>query len=139
MHIAFSFLGTLPPCIGFAFFQSICYGWVTGKRMRTPPCRPCVFGCSGECDDFYHYAACPIIWSAYSSVGIVGHRAIQSKLRYLLVLDGQEHIYLRLAFLHAVMISVHKLRGPHSHLAVDTRQRYIQASFRDDVVRCKRL
>ena len=76
---------------------------------------------------------------AYRSMGILGHRAIHSKLRYLLVLDGQEHIYLRLAFLHACMISVHKLRGPHSHLATDSRQRYIQANFRDDVARCKRM
>ena len=130
---------SLPPCVGFGYMQSVCYGWMTDKRMKTYPCRPCVFGCTDHMDCFYHYASCPIIWSAMSSIGIVGHRPIDSKLRFLLVLDRHENIVLRLAFVHACMISVHKLRGPHHFVPIVNRQRYIRSNFRDIVSRSKTL
>ena len=68
-----------------------------------------------------------------SSLGLVGSGYINSKLRFLLLLDGDRLMYLRLAFLHACMISVHKLRGPHSGTPLGSRERYLTGNFRDTV------
>jgi len=101
--------------------------------MRNLPARPCVFGFEGCSDCFYHYAQCPVIWHAFTKLGIVGSRHIDSKLRFLLLLEGDKHIILRLAFLHSCMISVHKLRGPHSGTVLAYRERYLRGNFRDTV------
>ena len=69
----------------------------------------------------------------------IGQSIVNSKLRFVLVLDGRDNVCLRLAFLHACMISVHKLRGPHFEVPVVNRERYIRANFRDDLTRCKPL
>ena len=89
--------------------------------------------CEGSIDCFYHYAQCPVIWNAFTNLGITGGHYIDSKLRFLLLLEGGEHINLRLAFLHACMISVHKLRGPHSGTPLAYRERYLRGNFRDTV------
>ena len=68
-----------------------------------------------------------------SKLGLIRGSYINSKVRFLLLLDGDEHIFLRLAFLHASMISIHKLRGPHSGTPLGSRERYLTGNFRDTV------
>ena len=139
MKISFDFFRTAPPRIGFSFYQSICYGWMTDQRMRNLPARTCVLGCHECVDCFYHYAECPVIWSAMSKLGLIRGGYINSRLRFLLLLEGDEHIFLRLAFLHACMISIHKLRGPHSGTPLVCRERYLRGCFRDTVSSSKAL
>ncbi len=53
------------------------------------------------------------------------------KLRHLLLLDNEEGVPFRAAFLQSAMVSVHKLRGPASQLAWDQRGKYIRANFKE--------
>ena len=139
LSILFSSKDALPPCARFGFVQSICYGWMTDVRFRNLPPRPCVFGCGEGRDCFYHYACCPVLWKAAYRLGLSATPSAAGSARMLLVLIGEEHVHLRVVFLHSCMISVHKLRGPHSHIAGDERERYIRDNFSSIVTRSATL
>ena len=81
----------------------------------------------------------PFVWAAASRLGIVQTPCRKQKTRVLLVLEGESNKHLRLAFLHACMISVHKLRGPHALVAVSRFDSYIRNNFRDVVIRSPNL
>ena len=53
--------------------------------------------------------------------------------------DQHGNIVLRVTFVHACMISVHKLRGPHHHVLITSRQRYLCSNFKEIVSRSKVL
>ena len=130
----------VPPCVSFAFLQSVCHGWMTDQRFRTRPVRPCVFCCSDlGSDDFHHYCKCNTLWSAFGRLGLGDAPASEHRLRMLLLLDGNNHIELRMAFLYACMVSVHKLRSPHVCVAEADRENYIRANFKNVCSRGKNL
>ena len=120
----------LPPRVKFSLVQSCFYGWMTDKRFKSFPIRPCVFGCSCEQDDFYHYAVCPCLWDAYHSIGLPRRRTSDDSLRHFLLLEGDCEIPLRAAFLYAAMNAVHRLRGPSAHLLLDSRKRFVREIFK---------
>ena len=135
LSILFDNQDNFPPCVGYGFIRSICYGWMTDARMRVLHPRPCILGCGTGGDDFNHYAVCPIVWETARKLGLLRIPYVEVRCRMFLVLDGQEHIHLRLALLHACMISVHRLRGPHAHIARDEVPSYIRNNFRDILTR----
>ena len=112
---------------------------MTDARMKVLPARPCVFGCGLGGDDFNHYADCPIVWAAANRLGIMQVPCREQRPRVLLVLDGEFSKHLRLAFLHACMILVHILRGPHAHIADSHTETYIRNNFRDIISRSSNL
>ena len=134
----------LPARFLFGFWQSMFYGWLTDKRLcngKPTPIRSCVLCCGQEAlDDFYHYAHCDVVWSAFTRLGLSrpGHR-MQRNIRYLLLLDGDFNVELRLAFLHSVMISVHKLRSPFVSVCPSLREKYIRDNFKDQICSDSRL
>ena len=141
LGILFSEGGNLPACLKFSFLQSNCFGWYTDRRFQTRPLRPCVLGCgsSDGVDDLCHYGNCCVLWKAYARLGLGILPPDLLKLRHFLVLDGELQVPLRLAFLHACMVSVHKLRGPHSNLDVSTREHFIRSNFKVVVCRSQYL
>ena len=131
----------VPPCVTFAFMQSICYGWLTDKRLMNYPVRPCVFCCNDPTatDDFYHYAVCSVVWRVYAKIGLGSPPHEHHCIRHLLLIVGTDNMELRMAFLHACMISVHKLRGPAFAVKRENRERYIMANFKCSVSRDSNL
>ena len=140
LNLLWHYSKLVPPCVCYASLTSLCYGWLTDRRLRQFPIRECVFKCCspGNGDDFCHYAECPTLWQAYKRLGLLDGYVGLNRMR-LLLLEGEGNIPLRMTFLHAAMVSVHKLRGPHSHLANDLRERYIRTNFRDTVSRSPML
>ena len=104
---------------------------MTDMRFKSFPPRPCVFGCSNEQDDFYHYAVCPGLCEAYHRIGLPRRRAYDDQVRQLLLLEGDREIPLRAAFLYAAMNAVHRLRGPSAHLQLEFRNRFVREIFKD--------
>jgi len=43
-------------------FKTYIGGWTTSLRMHEPVKRRCIFGCSGQWDDLYHYLECAPLW-----------------------------------------------------------------------------
>ena len=139
LHTLFTH-GKVPPCVSYAYAQSICYGWQTDERFKNYPVRSCVFCSETEGkDSFYHYAKCDVVWSVCRKLGLGERPALHLQLRTLLLLEGTRNLELRMAFLHACTVSVHKLRGPHHWVSKDRRDRYIIANFKDVVSRSKGL
>ena len=139
LHILFT-LDKVPPCVSFAYIQSICYGWMTDERFKNYPVRSCVF-CNEDVgtDSFYHYANCDVVWTVCKKLGLGEKPAFHLQLRTLLLLEGTRNLELRMAFLYACMVSVHKLRGPHHWVSKSSHGRYIIANFKDVVSRDKGL
>ena len=139
MHVLFTY-DKVPPCVSFAYIQSICYGWMTDERFKTYPVRSCVF-CdeSGGKDSFYHYANCDVLWKVCRKLGLGEKPALHLQLPTFLLLEGAGNLELRMTFLYACMVSVHKLRGPHHYISKGSRERYITANFKDVVSRSKNL
>ena len=43
-----------------------CNGWATSRRYQETVKLPCLFGCSNECDELYHYLQCPHMFAIWS-------------------------------------------------------------------------
>ena len=127
----------LPACIKVSFLQSNCFGWLTDRRFRNIPYRPCVFNCQQEdgIDDFCHYSRCRILWNLFHRLGLGPFPDELLMTRSMLCLEGHSSIPLRMAFLHAAMVSVHKLRGPFCNLHADLRANLVRATFKDRICR----
>jgi len=141
VSILWHFGSNLPPCVMYAFLCSQCFGWLTDRRLQQRPFRECVFRCGSpeSVDDLYHYACCPNVWQACHRIGLERTNSVPHDVRRLLLLEGDDNMQLRLTFLHAVMISVHKLRGPHASVPTCNRERYIRTHFRETVSRTPML
>jgi len=135
----------LPARFVFGFWQSVFYGWLTDTRFRHQgqvEIRSCIFSC-GEPDakdDFYHYAVCSKVWAAFYRLGL--HRSssvVQTGFRWLLLFEGDANLSIRMAFLTSVMVAVHKLRSPHSHVHSSLREKYIRDTFKEQVCSCPLL
>ena len=122
---------TLPACLRFGFLQSVCYGWITDQRLKVLPPRPCVFCCGTKsgCDDFYHYALCPMVWSALAELKLAPTLSFNAT-RWFLILEDDHNIPLRTAFLHSCMVSVHQLRHSSNSVEHSLRKRYLLTNFR---------
>ena len=136
LNILFTYRLLIPPCVGFAFFQSICYGWITDKRFKNLPARMCVL-CNqpGSEDCFYHYSFCHVLWNAYHKLGMARPRVFDNLQRHLLLLENDNNKQLRMAFLHAVMNAVHKLRHQGCKCRAEDTENMIRAIFRETLSR----
>ena len=113
---------------------------MTDERSKNYPVRSCVF-CNeaGGNDSFYHYANCDVVWTVCRKLGLGEKPALHLQPRTFLFLEGTRNLELRMTFLYACMVSVHKLRGPHHWVSKSRRDRYITANFKDVVSRDKGL
>ena len=82
---------------------------------------------------------CSVVWRVYAKIGLGSPPHDHHCIRHLLLIMGTDNMELRMAFLHACMISVHKLRGPAFAVKRENRERYIMANFKCSVSRDSNL
>ena len=120
----------VPPCVLFGFVQTVFYGWLTDARFRVNPVRNCVFCNVSTGDDQNHYMKCQVVWDMHCSLGLGCPPGVGTRVKHFLLKKNSNNRQLRMAFIHAVMVSVHKIRNGHCHIDQLDRGRKIKAEFK---------